>query len=138
MNLRVLPLIAMGGTMLLASCTAGPYVEAPPSARAQQQLAAALAGRTAGPAVRCLPSHRATQMDIIDRRMTLYREGRTIYAQNFRGGCPGIGTGRYTMVTRQFGTNRLCDGDISRLVDLSTGMEGGSCVFGPFVPYTKL
>ena len=138
MNLRVLPLIALGGTTLLSSCSTAPYAEAPMSPKAQQELAQALAGRTAGPAVRCLPSHRATQMDIIDHRMTLYREGRTIYAQSFRDGCRGLGTGRYTMVTRQFGTNRLCDGDITRLVDLSTGVEGGSCVFGPFIPYNRL
>ncbi len=136
MTLRVLPLIALGSTTLLAGCSTAPYAEGP-SPQAQTELAQALAGRTAGPAVRCLPSHRTTQSNQIDNWATLYRDGRTTYVQSFRGGCRGLGHGRYTLVTRLFGTNQLCDGDIAQLVDLQTGISGGSCVFGPFIPYTR-
>lgn len=136
MNLRVSPLIAVGGALLLASCSTAPVQEAR-SPKAERQLASALAGRTARPPVRCLPSYRTTQMEVIDDWTIVYRDGRTVYVQNPRGGCRGLGIGAYTMVTRQYGTNQMCDGDISQLVDLRTGMHGGSCVFGPFTPYTK-
>ena len=129
-------MIAVSGAALLASCSTAPVQETR-SPRAERQLAAALAGRTAQPPVRCLPSYRTTQMEVVDDWTILYKDGRTTYVQNPRGGCRGLGIGAYTMVTRQYGTNQLCDGDISQLVDLRTGMNGGSCVFGPFTPYTK-
>ena len=129
-------MIAVGGAALLASCSTAPVQETR-SPKAERQLAAALAGRTAQPPVRCLPSYRTTQMEVVDDWTILYKDGRTTYVQNPRGGCRGLGIGGYTMVTRQFGTNQICDGDFSQLVDLRTGMNGGSCVFGPFTPYTK-
>lgn len=137
MNLRVPPMIALGGVMLIAGCSTAPYAEVR-DPKAQQELARALAGRTAQPAVSCLPSHRSTQMEVIDDWTILYRDGRTTYVQNPRGGCRGLTNGAYTMVTRQFGTSQLCDGDFSQLVDLRTGMGGGACVFGPFTPYKRM
>ena len=71
------------------------------------------------------------------REPILFRDGRTVYLQKPRGGCPGLGAAAYTLVTRPFGTTELCDGDISHTVDLVSGIQGGACVFGPFVPYTK-
>lgn len=136
MRLRVSSLLVAGSAMLLGSCSAG-YVQETRSPRAQRELASALAGRTALPPVRCLPGFRTSQMQVIDDWTILYKDGRTTYVQNPRGGCRGLGNGAYTMVTRQFGTNQLCDGDISQLVDLRSGMNGGSCVFGPFTPYAK-
>ena len=129
-------MIAVCGAILIASCSTATFQE-PRSPKAERQLASALAGRTAGAPVRCLPSYRTTQMELIDDLTILYKDGRTTYVQNPRGGCHGLGIGGYTMVTRQYGTNELCDGDISQLVDLRTGINGGSCVFGPFTPYTK-
>jgi hypothetical protein len=76
-------------------------------------------------------------MQVIDDHTILFRDGRTTYVQNPRGACYGLGSGSRTLVTRQFGTTQLCDGDINHTVDLSTGIQGGSCVFGPFMPYTK-
>lgn len=104
---------------------------------ASRELAEALAGRAAGAPQRCIPNYRAGSMRVIDDWTILFRSGSTVYLQTPRGGCPGIGSNRNTLVTRLWGTNQLCDGDISRLVDLSSGIGGGSCVFGPFVPYTK-
>ena len=136
MNLRVFSLIAVGAAVLVTSCSTAP-VQDTRSPKAARELASALAGRTAGPPVRCLPSYRTSQMQIIDDWTILYRDGRTTYVQNPRGGCRGIANGSYTMVIRQFGTNQQCHGDIVQLVDLRSGMGGGSCVFGPFTPYTK-
>ena len=134
---RMLPAaIVIGVSVATASCMATPYQRAP-SQRAQAELAKALAGRTPGPALHCIPNYRTTNMEIIDDSTILFNEGRTVYLQRPRGACNGISSGSFTLVTRPFGVNQLCDGDINHLTDLRTGMLGGSCVFGPFVPYTR-
>jgi hypothetical protein len=128
-------LFAAGGLPLLA-CASTPG-QATHSPKAQKELAQALSGRTAGPAVDCIYNYPANKMQVIDQWTVLFRNGGTIYVQNPRGGCPGLGFPGYTLVTRSVGANRLCSGDIARLADLSTGTGGGSCVLGQFVPYTK-
>lgn len=136
MSARLPLLLAAAGALLTVSCTATPqqYVQTP---KAQRELSDALAGRVAGPPQRCIPDYRAKRIEIIDDRTILYRSGPIVYVQNPSGGCRGLSGGRYTLVTRQVGTTDLCEGDIGRLIDLSTGIMGGTCVFGPFVPYTK-
>ena len=128
--------LALSAALTLASCSTAPAQEAR-SPKAQRELADALAGRTPGPPVRCIPTYRADHMQVIDDYTMLFRDGRIIYVQNPRGGCPGIGNGSRTLVTRTFGGSQLCDGDINHTVDLVSRIQGGACVFGPFVPYTK-
>lgn len=129
-------LVGLCGVAFLASCTTAP-VQQTRSPRAQKELDQALAGRVAGKPLSCLPNYRANDMQIIDDWTILFRDGRTIYVQNPRGGCPGIGSRRNVLVTRLFGTNQLCSGDISHLFDPTSGIGGGACVFSEFVPYTK-
>ena len=135
MNLRM-SLLAAASAVLTLSCTANTAQEVR-SPKAQKQLAAALQGRVAGKPQSCIPNYRANQMTVIDDYTILFRDGRTTYVQNPRGGCRGLGIGGYTLVTRQYGSSQLCDGQINELVDLRTGMSGGACVFSQFVPYTK-
>ena len=135
MNLRLSPLVVASAALLASCASAG--VQESRSPKAQRELADALAGRMAGPPVRCLPNYRTTEMQIIDDWTILYRDGRTLYVQNPPHGCRRLGAGGYTLVTRQVGVNQMCEGDINRLVDLRTGFQGGTCVFGPFVPYRK-
>lgn len=136
MNFRTSILVAVGSVALLGSCATTPD-QPVHSPKAQKELDEALAGRTPGAPVNCLPHWRTNDMDIIDDNTILFRDGDTVYVQNPRGGCNGLGGGIYTLVTHQFGTTQLCSGDINRLVDTHTGMAGGSCVFSPFIPYTK-
>ncbi|HEY0627932.1 MAG TPA: DUF6491 family protein [Sphingomicrobium sp.] len=136
MRLAAQALTALVAGAVLGGCTTAPTQEVR-SPRAQRDLAEALAGRTPGPPVRCIPNFKADQMQVIDDHTILFREGRTVYVQNPRGGCPGLGSGSRTLVTRQFGTSQLCDGDLNHTVDLVSGIQGGACVFGPFVPYTR-
>lgn len=137
MILRTSILLALASSATLAACSTAPVQETR-TPRAAEELADSLAGRTPGKPVNCIPNYRSTDMQIIDDWTILFKDGRTIYVQNPPGGCNGLGFGQYSLVTRQFGVNQLCRGDINRLVDLRTGMGGGSCVFGPFVPYTKV
>ena len=136
MRLLFPAILALGGVAMISSCTTAPAQQAR-SPHAQRELADALAGRTQQPPVRCLPSYRNTQMEVIDDWTILFRDGRTVYVQHPRGGCSGIGIGRLTLVNRKYGTHQTCEGDINQLVDLQTGIGGGACVFGPFIPYTR-
>ena len=136
MNLRI-PLVAAGAALIAGSCSTTPAQEAR-TPKAEHRLAEAIEGRVAGPPVDCIPTYgNATQMDIIDDNTLVFHDGNTVYVQNPPGGCRGLGIGGYTLVTRQFGTSQTCRGDINNLVDIRNGMIGGSCVFGPFVPYRK-
>jgi hypothetical protein len=136
MNLRISALAAVSGVALLGSCATAPD-QITHSPKAQKELAEALAGYRPGPPVNCVPPYGKNNMQIIDDYTLLFRDGRTIYVQNPRGGCPALGLGGYTLVTRPFGVNQMCSGDINRVVDLRSGTAVGSCVFSPFVPYTK-
>jgi hypothetical protein len=128
--------MAMALVATVAGC-ASPPVAPERSAADQQQLNRALQGRVAGAAVRCLPYFGSTDVQVIDDWTILFRQGGTVYVQNPQGGCPGIGSHRNTMVSRVWGNGQVCSGDIQHLVDMSTGIGGGACVFGPFVPYRK-
>lgn len=135
MTLRPATLLAVGGALVVASCSTASSQEAR-TPQANKELADALAGYVAGPPQRCIPTYRADRVQVIDAWTVLYRDGRTIYVQNPRGGCPGLGRGE-TLVTRQIGPAELCDGDLIHTVDLITRMRSGSCTFGPFIPYRK-
>jgi len=129
-------MIAVTGALALAACSTATGQEQTRSPKEAKELADALAGRVAGPPERCIYNDRSVETQIIDDWTILFRDGRTVYVQNPRGGCPGMGGGAYTLVTRPIGS-QMCDGDINHLTDLRNSMGGPSCVFGPFIPYRK-
>ena len=136
MGVRNMSVLTATAAALLAACSTAP-AEQSRSPAAAKELADALAGRVAGPPQRCITSYRTTKVKAIDDFTILYDQGSTVYVQNPRGGCPGVGSGSDILVTRQVGTSQICDGEIARTVDLTSRVERGGCVFGPFVPYTK-
>lgn len=111
-----------------AALAAGPTGEA--------KLEKLIEGRTAGKPSDCLPlmggSPSSTKIEGVGE---VFGSGRTIYVNRFEGGCPGLSSFD-TIVTRS-PQGRLCRGDIARIVDLTSRIERGSCVLGPFVPYSK-
>lgn len=129
-------LLAASVSALLSSCSTAPIQQAR-MPEAERELAAALAGRVAGPPQRCIDNSRMTKVHPIDDWTIIYDQGRTIYVQNPKGGCPGVGSGSDILVTRQVGPARLCENEIAYTVDLSSRIERAACVLGPFVPYTK-
>ena len=128
---------ALLGCLLLGTACSTTPTQTARTPEASRDLAKALAGYTMGQPVRCIPNYSSTRMQIIDDRTILFRGNRTVYLQTPPGGCFGISSQMNTLVTRVWGSNQLCEGDINRLVDVNTGIGGGACVFGPFVPYTK-
>lgn len=132
--MRVIPII-LAGAAVLGACSS-----TPDPARAQRdaaRLQQALAGRTAGSPATCLPSYRSGNLMILDNGTLLFRDGRTIWVNRLAEGCARAGTLGYALVTRSFGGLGLCRGDIVQLVDTSSGMLGGSCTIGEFVPYRR-
>lgn len=129
--------VGVACAVALAACTTNSTRDASADEGARE-LAEALQGLTPGAPVNCMPNlHGQGRMEVIDDNTILFREGATVYVQHPKGGCPGIDNGRYTLVLRQVGAHQICQGDIHQLIDLRNNVHGGSCVFGPFVPYRR-
>lgn len=138
MTLRISTFPMIGAALVVASSAMAPANEPEQSPQAAQKLAKALAGRTAGPAVSCIQNLRGrSEMEVIDDSTILFKEGGVIYLQKPKGSCAPISRGTYSLVARQYGSTRYCEGDAGELIDQTTGIYGGSCIFGPFVPYRK-
>ncbi len=117
----------------LAACsTASVPEQRSPDAQARyNQL---LAGKSAGEPVRCLPNYRTRDMVVIDDNTILFRDGSTVYVNHPLGGCGRLGRGNSALVTKTF-NSQLCRGDISQVIDPTSGVIAGSCAMGDFIPY---
>jgi hypothetical protein len=108
------------------------------SAQKQQEYVQLLSGKVPGRTQSCLPSYRSNQMVRIDENTLLFRDGANrVWVSHPRGGCPGLSSEQYTLVTRQFGNSGMCEGDIAQMVDLVSGSYAGSCVIGNFTPFER-
>ena len=133
---RLFPLLA--APLALAACSANMAEPPQRSARQEDTLRRALAGKVAQAPVSCLPSYRQADMEVVDDYTILFHDGSNrVYVQAPQGGCSPIGSGHYTLVTELRGNSTLCRGDISRVVDLPNGFTVGSCAMSDFIPYVK-
>lgn len=108
---------------------------AAPKLTGEAKLQRMLKGYTAGAKTSCIslaPSMDSTKIEGVGM---VYGRGRTLFVNRFDRGCPSLDAFR-SIVTRTPST-QLCRGDIARVVDLTTRIEGGSCVFGDFTRYEK-
>jgi hypothetical protein len=107
--------------------------------RAAKEAAAlekAIAGKVAGKPQSCISLSRARSSQILGESAIIYRvSSNDIYVNKPVGGCSGLRKDK-TLITRT-PSDRLCSGDIARVVDLSLGFEGAACILGDFTPYTK-
>ena len=134
--MRVISVLMAGA--VLASCTTGPPQPPMRTAEKQQEYDRLLLGKVPMHPTSCLPHYRSTDMRTIDDETILFRDGASrTYVAHMQGGCGGLATGQYSLVTRQFGSPDLCRGDIARVVDQQSGFQVGSCVWGDFVPYVR-
>lgn len=120
---------------LLAGCASGPEPELRWTARQRADLARALAGKVAGPPVRCVSALGAgAGLRAIHDTMLMYEVNRRLVYQNrLIGRCAGLSRGEALLLDRH--GSQYCRGDIVRTVDLPSGMPGGACALGDFVPY---
>lgn len=124
----------LAATAALTGCATAPDPAA--VARAEAEFQQLIAGKVAGAPISCLSRTRSADMIVIDDSRIAFRNGSSVYVNDFRGGqCGRLGSGHYTLVTRSFGGG-LCSGDIAEVMDLQTGTSVGSCALGEFIPYT--
>lgn len=130
-------ILIASSALALASCVAGTgSYNAERQARATAELDRLLAGYSAGEPRSCVESRDLRGPEAYGETTLIFREGRrTIWRTETSGGCDKAG--RDALITRQFGTSRMCRGDIARTADLTAGFPTGSCSFGDFVPYRK-
>jgi hypothetical protein len=133
--MRGISLLLLGAT--LASCTDMP--EQPiRSARGQQEFQTLVAGKTPRAQLSCLPSYSANDMTVIDGRTLAFRRGTgTVYVMSLTPGCELGSGGGYAFVSRQFGGQGLCRGDIQQVMDLTNRITVGSCTIGAITPYVR-
>lgn len=136
MRRLALIMLSAGGLAACSANLAQPYQR---TARQENELRQALAGKVAMRPVDCLPTFRSADMQVIDDNTLLFHDGgNRVFVQLPSGGCAPIGSGHYTLVTNIIGSSRLCRGDISRVVDLTGGgFTVGSCAMNEFVPYER-
>ncbi|WP_246156454.1 DUF6491 family protein [Sphingorhabdus profundilacus] len=121
----------------IAAC--GPVDSTPKPLTDKQsvRLTKELSGKVAGEAVNCISDFNGANVIRISDDILLYRvSGRLVYKNTLRGGCPGLANDNDVIVTEQFGSQK-CRGDLIKLVDRTTGIQGPVCSLGEFVPYRK-
>ena len=135
-KMRSISLLLLGAT--LASCTATAAEQPTRSVRAQQQYQSLVAGKVAGPEISCLPNYNANDMTVIDGRTLAFRRGAgTVYLMHLTPGCEMVGGGTYALLSKQFGGQGLCRGDIQQVIDTMNRITVGSCTIGAIIPYTR-
>jgi hypothetical protein len=133
--MRIFLSVAVVG-LLAGSVTAASPETNDRAAKDEAALEKAIAGKVAGKPVSCISLSDVDRSQNIGENAIIYRvSSNRFYVNKPRGGCSGLRDGR-ALITR-IPTDRLCSGDIARVVDLTLGFEGASCILGDFTPYTK-
>jgi hypothetical protein len=110
---------------------------APLTEKQSQTLEKELGGKVAGKALNCLPLGNTGNVVRVSDDMLLYRQSsRLVYQNKLRYTCHGLARDNDILVTETFGSS-LCKGDLLRLVDRTSGIQGPVCSLGEFVPYRK-
>ena len=133
------PIILAAFTLLpiLASCAPMDSTPQPLTDKQSALLAKALNGKVAGEPVNCISDFNATNLIRVSDDILLYRvSGRLVYQNRLRSSCPGLARDSDIIVSEQFGSQK-CRGDLLKLVDRTSGIQGPVCSLGEFVPYRK-
>lgn len=121
----------------LGSCAMNGEPIAPRPVAAQSTIAYLLSGKVPGPPLRCMPSNRTSDMTVIDSQTVAYRDsGHRTYLVHLSGGCGDIANGA-ALVTKHYGIDEICAGDIAETMMGGSRMIGGSCSVLSIVPYTR-
>jgi hypothetical protein len=122
---------------LLAACSEVDSTPKPLTAKQSTLLSKQLGGKVAGKPVNCISDFNGSNIIRISDDILLYRvSGNLVYKNNLRSSCPGLARDSDIIVTEQFGSQK-CRGDLLRMVDRTSGMQGPVCSLGEFVPYRK-
>lgn len=132
-------LTAIAAPALLAGCSAD--MDSTPKPLTDKQasiLSKEIAGKTAEKPTNCISNSYANDMIRVSDNILLYRaSGRLVYKNELKGGgCPGLARDTDIVVIETYG-GQYCEGDLIKLVDRTSGIQGPSCVLGEFTPYRK-
>lgn len=125
---------------ILACCTTAPSsdpaMRSPSGQRAYQTL---IADKVPGRPLSCLPNYNSNNMTVIDGRNIAFNVGmRTVYLVRLTAGCDLLSNGGpYALLSRQFGGQGTCRGDIQQVVDTLNRSTVGSCTVTEIIPYTR-
>ena len=135
--MRPITLAAFTLLPILASCAPMDSTPKPLTDKQSALLAKALKGKVAGEPVNCISDFNATNLIRVSDDILLYRvSGRLVYQNRLRSSCPGLARDSDIIVSEQFGSQK-CRGDLLKLVDRTSGIQGPVCSLGEFVPYHK-
>lgn len=122
---------------LLAACAQVDSTPKPLTEKQSSLLSKQLGGKVAGKPVNCISDFNGTNVIRVSDDILLYRvSGNLVYKNNLRSSCPGLSRDSDIIVSEQFGSQK-CRGDLLRLVDRTSGMQGPVCSLGEFIPYRK-
>jgi hypothetical protein len=134
-NMRGISLLVVG--IAAASCAASAQQPAR-TAKSETTYQRLLAGKVARAPISCLPTRKANDMVVIDENTIAFKDGSSrVYINHPQGACNQLGQGHTALVSKQFGQNGPCRGDVAQVVDTLSGMTLGSCALGDFTPYVR-
>lgn len=117
------------GVVVLVSAVAGAASAGVPDSKALDQF-----DRT-GETVSCI-GMRSTDITPIDERTLLFRTGGDYYANTLKDKCSRIND-NFTRIELNLFSNRLCSGEIVKVVHQSNGAFLSSCSLGDFEKLSK-
>ena len=132
----ILPILAMTA---LGGCAANDVesTAAPLTTKQAKLLDSQLKDKVPGKPVNCVSNFSSSNFIRVSDNMLLYRGvGRTVYQNNLRSSCPGLARDNDILVIETHGSS-YCSGDLIRLVDRFSGIQGPVCSLGEFTPYRK-
>ncbi len=138
MRKSVISILILAG--LTAACTQSGALSTPQPLTEKQSsiLTKALAGRVAGKPVNCVNNLPSTNFTRVSDNILLYQStGRTVYQNTLPYRCNGLSRDDDIMVFENLFGSNYCKGDLIRLVDRTSGIPGGVCRLGEFVPYKR-
>ncbi len=138
MRISVVPILILAG--LTAACAQSGTLSVPQPLTEKQSavLTKALAGRVAGKPVNCVNNFASTNFTRVSDDILLYQSaGRTVYQNTLPYRCTGLSRDDDILVFDNLHGGSYCKGDTIRLVDRTSGIQGGVCRLGEFVPYKR-
>ncbi len=117
----------------IATLATGAEAKMTRAERSEARLARMIDGRTAGEPMQCITAIRTRDLEVLEYVGVVYKAGNTVYVARVQD--PRMLESDETPVFDRV-SSQLCTTDVTRTVDLHTGMSG--VVFlDKFVPYTK-
>jgi hypothetical protein len=134
--MQILKLAALSLPLtLVAACGDVDSTPKPLTEKQSAVLMKQLDGKVAGKPVNCLSDFNTGNVIRVSDNILVYRiSSRLVYKNTLRSSCPGLARDDDIIVSEQFGGQK-CRGDIIRLVDRTSGIPGGVCSLGEFMPY---